>query len=288
MAVVALIPTGSMEHAALAESFNRLFPDHTFVTYPPEQHLTGFTSRSVAPLVAAPFGPVSTELEELAKELVNAIFHRRRGERGFDFAFVVEDLELVNDHQPDLVLQVFRDAVDRYIQQTWTQDSTPISARVRDRCSFHLFRSMTEAYFYGEPAALQRAGAVNLPQLPPGLDLEQFHMVDAPFWWLPQKTDRIGDMPGRFRHPKSYLHYLCDPTLTNKSARYRETRGGVDALRTLDWARVLGSEPHCPFLHALLDDLTVALNSPLPFVNLAHADQRYRFPGPQNRILRNL
>src|SRR5262249_49813292 len=152
---------------------------------PPERHLNGFTSRDVAPLAAAPPGPVSTELEDLAAELVNALFRRRRGEPRFDFAFVVEDLELKNDNQPDLVLGLFRDTVDRYIRATWPQTSGPVYAEVRERCSFHLLRPMVEAYFFGDPTALVRAGAVRQPQLPPDLDLEQFSTVDAPFWLLP-------------------------------------------------------------------------------------------------------
>ncbi len=287
MAVVALIPTGRLEHRALGPALGRLFPDDRFVVRPPEAPLNGFTSRDVAPLVGAPPGPVPTELDELAAELVNAIFPGRRGER-VDFAFAVEDLELVNDAQPHLVLHLFRDAVDRYIQATWRHNAVPRYAEVRERCSFHLLRPMVEAYFFGEPAALGRAGAVLPPQLPPNLDLEQFYMVDAPFWWLPQGTPRIANMPQRFRHPKSYLHYLCDPTLTNRRARYRETHEGVDALEEMDWEVVLSVVPHCPFLHALLDDLAQALNHPLSFVNQAHADMRTRFPGPHPRLLRNL
>jgi hypothetical protein len=287
MAVVALIPTGNLEHAAIAEALGPLFPDDTFLVRPPEQHLNGFTSRDVAGLAANPSGPVPTELDDLVAELVNAIFPGRRGER-IDFAVVVEDLELVNDHQPELVLRVFRDAVERYIQATWPQTSSPRFAEVRERCSFHLFRPMTEAYFFGEPAALQRAGAVQPPHLSAGLDLEQFRTTDSTFLALPPRTDRISDMPNRERHPKSYLHYLCDPTLADRRRRYRETHGGVDALRTLDWQQVISVPPHCPFLHAFLDDLTAALNRALPFVHQAHTDPRTRFPGSTARILRNL
>ena len=70
--------------------------------------------------------------------------------------------------------------------------------------------------------------------------------------------------------------------------KYRETVNGVAALESLDWEQVLRPPPHCPFLHAFLDDLAEALNSPLPFVNRNHADPRVRFPGPRDRILRNL
>jgi hypothetical protein len=276
-----------MEHRALGHALARVFPDHTFVPLPPERHLDGFTSRDVAPLATAPSGPVPTSLDELAAELVNAILPGRRGQK-IDFAYVVEDLELCNQHQPELVLRLFRDTVDRYIRQTWPQQSDRISAQVRERCSFHLFRPMPEAYFFGDAAALQRARVARPHQLPSDLDLEQFRTIDPEFLALPAGTSQIADMPDREFHPKCYLRYLCDPTLTNKRNRYRETDNGVAALRSLDWSDVLGPSPHCPFLHALLDDLAEALNSPLPFVNSAHADPRVRFPGPKGRILRNL
>jgi len=287
MAVVALIPTGKLEHAALGPSLSRLFPDHAFVVRPPERHLDGFTSRDVAPLAAAQPGPVPADLDELAGELVNAIFPGRRREH-IDFAYVVDDLELCNQGQPDRVLRLFRDAVNSYISRTWPQQSGPRYAEVRERCSFHLFRPMTDAYFFGDAAALQRAGADQLRQLPADLDLEQFRTIDQAFLTLPAGTDRIADMPQREFHPKSYLHYLCDPTLADRRKRYRETVNGVAALESLDWERVLSSPPHCPFLHAFLDDLGAALNSPLPFIDRARADPRARFPGPRDRILRNL
>jgi hypothetical protein len=287
MAVVALIPTGKMEHAALGPALAQLFPEDVFVVRPPERHLDGFTSRNVAPLAAAPPGPIPSNLEELAAELVNAIFPGRR-DQPIDFAYVVEDLELCNQRQPDLVFRVFRDAVDSYIRRTWPQQSGPKYARVRERCSFHVFRPMTEAYFFGDAAALQRAGADQPHQLPANLDLEQFRTVDQAFLTLPPGTERIAEMPQREFHPKSYLHYLCDPTLHDHQRKYRETHNGVAALASLNWERVIRSPPHCPFLHAFLDDLGEALNSPLPFVDRAHADPRARFPGPIDRILRNL
>lgn len=95
-------------------------------------------------------------------------------------------------------------------------------------------------------------------------------------------------MPQREFHPKSYLRYLCDPSLVDRSKRYKETVNGVNALSSLGWEQVLGSSPHCPFLHAFLDDVAQALNSPLPFIDSTHADPRVRFPGPTSRILRNL
>jgi hypothetical protein len=287
MAIVALIPTGVMEHRALGHALATVFPPHAFVARPPEKHADGFTSRVVAPLATAQPGPVPTKLDKLAAELVNAILPARRGQK-IDFAYVVEDLELCNQGHPELVLGLFRNAVDRYIRQTWPQQSEMIYTQVRERCSFHLFRPMTEAYFFGDDAALRRAGVSRPHQLPADLDLEHFRTIDQEFLALPVGTGEIADMPDREFHPKCYLRYRCDPTLMDKRKRYRETGQGVAALRELDWSDVLGPSPHCPFLHAFLDDLGEALNSPLPFASSAHADPRVRFPGPKNRILRNL
>ncbi|MHB1560081.1 MAG: hypothetical protein ACYC61_21735 [Isosphaeraceae bacterium] len=287
MAVVALIPTGVMEHRALGRALAAVFPGHDFVAHPPERHADGFTSCDVASLATAQPGPLPTSLDELAAELVNAIFPGRRGQK-VDFAYVVEDLELCNQHQPGLVLGLFRDAVDRYIRLTWSQQSDKIYAQVRERCSFHLFCPMTEAYFFGDPVALTRVGASRPPQLPADVALEDFRTIDQEFLALPAGTKDIADLPAREFHPKCYLRYLCDPTLEDTRRRYRETHQGVAALAMLDWSAVLATPSHCPFLHAFLDDLGAALDSPLPFVSPGHADARVRFPGPKNRILRNL
>ncbi len=288
MAQVVLIPTGRLEHAALAPALKRLFPDHDFIARPKEKHLDGFTSTDVTRIRLG--GPIPTNVEELAAELVASVAPGQRG-RPADFAVVVEDLELVNDHQPDRVVQVFREAVDRHIHRFWSsqQAQARATALVRERCSFHLFRPMTEAYFFGDPPALQRAGALHAPQLPTPLDLECFQTIDSAFLQIPNaQFDRIKDMPNRQRHPKSYLHYLCDPTLADKRRRYQETEGGVAALNQIDWQQVLVSPPHCPFLQSFLDDLAYALNHPLAFINQAHAQPLTRFAGKMNPLLRNL
>ncbi len=278
MAVVALIPTGAMEHRCLHLALRRVFPDHHFMPIPPEQHLDGFTSHDVASLAEMKPGPVPSNLTELAAQLVNSIFPGRKGQK-IDFAYVVEDLELCNQHQPDRVLSCFRDAVRSYIEETWPQQTAARYKEVRERCSFHLFRPMTEAYFFGEAAALSRANVIRLPQLPTDLDLEQFRTTDQVYLGLPQGTKPLADMPERELHPKSYLRYLCNPSLADRSRRYKETVNGVNALSSLDLQQVLRSPPHCPFLHALFDDLAEALNCPLPFVRLDSRRPPSAIPG---------
>jgi hypothetical protein len=295
---VVLIPTGSMEHAALAPALQRLFSmnagsqteDIVFEIEPPERHLDSFTSEDVSRI--PPPGPIQRNEDKLAARLVAAVDTSNPP----DFACVVEDLELKNDHQLDLVVGIFWAAVQRHLNgHPWSSQHRrqTVEERLRERCSFHLFRPMTEAYFFGEPAALIRARAALVPQLSPSGDLEQFETTDAVYLALPpdnrpKNQRRIKDHPERARHPKSYLHYLCDPTLKDKQKRYRETEDGATALRQLDWERVLEAPPHCPFLHAFLDDLAEALNRPFPFLKSERAHPLLRFPGGRDRLLRNI
>jgi hypothetical protein len=296
VSLVVLIPTGRLEHAALAGSLQQLFPAHSFRANPADEPFDGFTSGDVSRILLT--SPVMAQVSRLAQALVAAIVPGRRGEPA-DYAAVVEDLELVNAHQPDRVVQVFRGAVERHISLTWANQhrQSQVRAEVASRGAFHLFVPMTEAYFFGDPPALTRARAVLPPQLPPNLDLEQFRTADPTFLGLPpdprskRQGRRIIHMPLRERHPKSYLHYLCDPTLNDPDRIYQETDGGAAALLELDWQQVLSAPPHCPFLHAFLDDLAEALNAPLPFVNRAHASPLTCLPGPgvnKNTLLRNI
>jgi hypothetical protein len=287
MPLVVLIPTGSLERLALKPSLERLFPSASFEVRPKGRHLNSFTHRDVTTIPVG--GPMTTEVEESAEALVAAVEPGRKDVPA-DYACVVEDLELANDHQPDQVVRVFRDGVERHLNSfLWptAQGRRRAFDRVRERCSFHLFRPMTEAYFYGEPDALRRAGAVQPPQLHHA-DLERFQIADQPYLQIPDGRFRqVADMPHRRHHPKCYLHYLCDPTLADRRRRYRETQAGAAALRDLDWQQVLAQAPHCPFLHAFLDDLAEALNQKLPFVDQARACPLTRYLGAQRCLLRN-
>ncbi len=291
MPVVVLIPTGKLEHAALATALAHIFSDAAFDTRPHDEHLDGFTSNDVTKITLG--RQPQSSVEVLAATLVASIVPGRRGEVA-DYAMVVEDLELKNDHQPERVIDVFREAVRCHVLNNWNSQHKQdrVFDEIRKRCSFHLFRPMTEAYFFGEPRALDRAGAIEAAKLSVAPDLEQFQTNDVAFLELPAETRpkkhrRIVDMPERHRHPKSYLHYLCDPTLTDPNKKYSEIKGGVAALQELDWEQVMAGAPHCPFLHSLLDDLSFALNRPLPFIAKNHAEPRTRFDRP-NLLLRNV
>src|SRR5689334_20565086 len=97
-------------------------------------------------------------------------------------------------------------------------------AIVRERCSFHLLSPMIEVYFFGEPAALTRAGARRAAKLDPAeRDLEDFATDDPDFLSPADGKHPVWATANRARHPKSYLRFLCDPTGANPRA-YRETK----------------------------------------------------------------
>jgi hypothetical protein len=286
MPSVVLIPTGQLEFLGLAQSVGRLFPGTEFAVSPPDRALDGFTSVDVKRYPRPP--EAGSKVDELAARLIAAVAPGRQGHAA-DFAVVIEDLELVNDDQPGEVVGYFRDAVTARLSTLFSSNSARQRAaeRIRGRCSFHLFRPMTEAYFFGDPAALAKVAIQSPAVLPPGLDVERFQTADAGYLNLAPGSKPVPDPPARQRHPKGYLHYLCDPTLADRKRRYRETVDGRAALEQLDWQRVLADPAHCPFLRAFLDDLSDAVNRPLEWLN-RDVDVPTRFPGPQNRVLRNI
>jgi hypothetical protein len=255
---VALLVTGDVEKRALHLSLGRIFPEAAFEP----QQLDGFTS---VELPAEPtFDPARPSLaEKLAAALVSAVDPGRSGVPA-DLAFLVDDLELFNARVPERAVHHIRVAVERHIEARWpSADRRGRSAGlVRERCSFHLLSPMVEAYFFGEPAALERAGATRPARIDPRVsDVEDFVTDDPDFLAPPDGKHPVWAKAQRARHPKRYLQFLCDPEGDNPRA-YRETKGGHEALRSLDWRAVLDPPSHVRFARAFLADLAEALGSP--------------------------
>jgi hypothetical protein len=248
----------------------RIFPEADFEPL----QLDGFTSSELPPDPPA-FDPARPSLvDKLAAALVSAVDPGRSGVPA-DLAFLVDDLELFNARVPERAVHHVRVAVERHIEARWdSADRRRRSANlVRERCSFHLLSPMVEAYFFGEPAALERAGAKRVAQVDPILrDIEDFVTEDPDFLAPPSGKHPVWATAQRARHPKRYLQFLCDPQGGNPRA-YRETKGGHDALCSLDWRAVLGPPSHVRFARALLADLAEALDrleDPAPFPGAPH------------------
>ncbi len=256
-----LITTGDMERQALAPSIARAFGrriepmDSLRAQSITATRLPPFSPESVADL-RNPFGLIAFATRIIA----SAAFERRRHETRPDLLLVVDDLELVNRDQPDVVVAWLRWALDKVLEDERLHEAR---AWLLERCSFHLFVPMAEAYFFGDPAALAAAGVSTQrhPRLV-GADLERFETDDRDYLaGRPQRSARF--------HPKHYLSFLANG--------YSETRHGTKALTNLRWEALGSQTTGLAFARAMFEDIAVALGgapNPLGPGPLAHATWR--------------
>jgi hypothetical protein len=271
MTTIGLITTGQCEHRALASSLQQVFAGHGVefcspYAYPADS-LTSGRLTYPAPSTRAPL-----LVDRLLTRITGEV--NRRG--GCDYVIAIDDLELPNLLTPENVTRLVRDAALRSLGTTPTHVTVE---RFRDRCSFHLLCPMLEAYFYGEPAALARAGAVQPASLDPTRPLEAFRTGDRLYLGAPDEPGHDWRTPDRAEHPKRYLRFLAEP------GEYKETKGGCAALRELDWEQVFAYQPPgIAFARSLFDDIADALGVPSPFPGPVHELTARRAGG----VLRNL
>ncbi len=265
MGNVQLIVTGKMEENGLATALKNAFPE---LSFPQAQRLDGFTSVRIRQgLIKTPAG-ILRQVDKLSNALIAAVDPGRTGKPA-DMAIAIDDLELENIHQADVVVSYFKDAVEKCVRNRWQKQDRQEKCfqKVRGRCSFHLLVPMAEAYFFGEPDAIRRAGAKKKSMVSGKyLDVEEF-LVSNDADYLKASSDKYWAKDQRERHPKCYLQYLCDPSGTEKRKnRYRETHGGVNALKTLNWGMVLRNRGYVKFIRSLFDDISdrFGLSNPYP------------------------
>jgi hypothetical protein len=282
---VAILPTGRMELQGVPRALEALFPAHEFyaVCQRPS-HLDPFDSFTSAgrPLTLAQTNRnVVKIVERVAAELVPG----RNGDAP-DLLFVLEDLELPNKHQPEVVVQVFREATATHVarlQSTNSKLADRVTEALRSKASFHLATPMIEAWLFADPNGPRNAG-VPADRLPPNWehmrDPEDFLTRDPVYLtddcstctvWRALPSNKAKDhTPGwckeqREAHPKAFLQWLCRDPAEKNCTQYRETHEGADALEVLDWAAVLSSSEHCAYLRALVEDLADGLDETFAF-----------------------
>lgn len=289
---VALIATGQLEYRALDTALSQLFPRVEFVSLPANRGpLDGFTSGLVSNSDAARND--TTSVRKLAAQVVSSVEPGQPRSGRFDFAFLIEDLELVNDGHLERVVELVREAVSAHVRSSFpAPHRADVFDRVKRTCSFHLLRPMVEAYFFGDSDALARARIQRQPQLDSARDFEQLLVTDPEYLEVADDNEKLkahhGGAGDRARHPKSYMTYLCDPQLAKKRP-YRETHEGVAALEQLNWQRVIqAAAMNCPFLSAMLDDLAWAVEQPLDWVTLGQTAELTRMKSDAGTVLRNI
>ena len=275
---IELITTGKCEQLALGRSLARVFADAD-VRF--ENHHKGlinsFTSRQLT-YPAPEDRRIPTEIDKAVAALVEALSRRDSA----DFVFLIDDLELANVHTPEVVVKLLRDAVERSSHDATHRDVE----KLRDRCSVHFLCPMLESYFYGEPEALERAGAKRPAILDGARSLEAFQSTDGAFLGFSDVQKHPWRKASRSSHPKAYLQFLCDPGDSgDRAIEYKETKHGRAALETLDWPRVFQRAPGgLAFAHSLFGDLADALGIASPFVGACHLLTTRKADG----VLRNL
>lgn len=270
---VRLVVTGDLEKAVLGRSLERVLrAAGAEVTFdPPLLVPGGAMTTSPLPDPDHPTSRTPTTVARTARALVTeTLVETSRGLP--DLVIGIDDLELANLHQPKVVTAWIRRALNEQIADRFhsagaeTREADQARAALRARCSFHLLVPLVEAYFFGERAALRRAGvAAETPVHRLGDDVEDFETDDPEF--LPtarsKNAEQIGKGYGWWReekHPKRYLEFL----VARSGGLYHETQGGARALEDLDWAASSPVAKAIPFARALFEDLSDALSIPNP------------------------
>ena len=258
-----------MEVKSLADSLRAHFPDvrggQDVVWLKPRRSPGSTSSRLRAD--AEP----STAMMNLAKAMVAEVIAGRTGVPA-DLVIVIDDVELDNLGQEQIVAHHFRNAVraelERRKENSDMRTHERNVQRVRECCSFHVLRPMPESYFFGDPLALKRAGAMQSPILLDKSDVEKFEAADP--IWLPtcHAANQKHAASGRYwwrqeLHPKEYLAHLVG---RDDPVGYSETVHGAAALASLDWPNVPKVVGDATFARALFQDIAdwFYMESPMP------------------------
>jgi hypothetical protein len=294
---VQLVVTGDLEKGALGPSLERILrAAGADVQFDPLLvPMGGAMTTNPLPDPSNSASRTPTPVRRMANALVTATFvPPSRTVPVPDLVVGVDDLELANIHQPHVVTAWVRRAVQEVLAERYPSQAAADRNRevLRARCSFHLLAPLVEAYFFGEPAALTRAGvAAGVPVHRLGTDVEQFETDDPQF--LPLAQDRNSEKAEaghswwrEERHPKRYLEFLVNQS----GGLYQETQGGARALEALDWP-ALGAGPQTlTFARALFEDLSDALGitNPLGSGGLNQWTYPERTVRRETLVLRNL
>ncbi len=305
MNTIHLIVTGDMEKAGLVDALTNIpaFKSLRFTI----QQMKGITDNKI-PKTFSSKAKKNRDVDKLASAMLSSVVKERSGKQQLaDMVIVIDDLELANLSQPKVVLDFFAEALHNQIMERFSSQKVQDKyfQKVKEACSFHFLVPMGEAYFFFDvPNALKRAGA-NIQSKVDGSkrDVEKFlvpnHVYNGvdylnaptgqkkkdPYWTI--------NPPFRPQHPKKYLDFLCCPetkyTSDNKDQFYKEYRkkglSGTNALKTLNWQKVLSNKDHAQYLRALIHDIVDKFEIyPLPFPGKCASLTKYT---GQGKILRN-
>ena len=135
------------------------------------------------PAPSLPASRMATTIRRMAKALVTETLVGASKPLP-DMVIGIDDLELASVHQPEVVVEWLRRAVQESVAERYPSLDSAERARqaLREHCSFHLLVPLAEAYFFGEDAALVRAGVPGTTCVHRlGHDVEDFETDDPGF-----------------------------------------------------------------------------------------------------------
>lgn len=270
---VRLVVTGDLEKAALGTSLEHVLrAAGADVTFEPPLLLSGCAMTTERlPDPADPDSRMRSPFRRMASALITEILVApKRGASLPDLVLGIDDIELANIHQPGVVTAWLVRAINEVLAERYPSLAARDRARValRERCSFHLLVPLAEAYFFGDPAALSRAGVpAGTPLHLVSADVEAFETNHPDFLAQAAVENAEKAATGRDwwreeRHPKRYLDFL----LACVGRIYSETQEGARALESLAWPdiAVQGGGAAVAFARALFEDLSDALTITSP------------------------
>jgi hypothetical protein len=269
---IALIVTGDLEREGMKASLEAVFPD------------VDFRVEQVSPITSSPLSLLPQERvlkkDNPAWRLVDRLWRSVTKLRSpdditaADYAMAIDDIELCNlrpHGDPSHITALVRTVAQRFLDDRYPDPTEREfgAQALREKCSFHLLSPMIEAYFFGEQAALHRAGVPEgRPVLRKAGDLEDFQAEDPAYaapssvLWQQQRAKRLGGglRLDPDRHPKDYLSFLRDAHTPSPREKVR----GADALKPLAWPGLTTNPAELPFLRALFEDIAEALGTSSP------------------------
>jgi hypothetical protein len=277
MSHVGILATGRAESEGIPGALEQLF-NHTFAPI-----FMRTVDREPFGNINTPPSPVSS-VHSTALKIVQKVASELE-RNTFDFIVILDDLELTNLARPGQVVEHMRLAVLDHLETAgakgWGNKNELVRA-FRERVSFHLAVPMLEAWFFADLDALIGLQLNTPPKLVDGSDPEAFTTADCdyasdqgsaciPWQHLPPAKRKLLRPPWTCadptHHPKAYLSWLMKDPREKGCSRYREIAHGVSVLEALDWQRTLRDPAHYSYLRAFLQDLSIALNVPLPWLD---------------------
>ncbi len=295
----------------MPQALQSLFPQHEFYSLPTEMEVKSygedfpahsFTSCDVRKLS----GKANQADKLIERAAAEAIGDSKRDRKAANLVVILDDLEIINLHQASAVIEVVREASQRFLDQ-FLNDSNRrdrYADALKNRVSFHLAKPMIESWLFSDWENLKNAcKPTGTAKLKEGVDPECFLTNDPVYetdtgancikWILFSEKKRKDHIPqwinaGDHRniHPKAYLSWLCFKSGEKNCSSYSETVGGVNALKSLKWAKLFQNQNHACFARSMIHDIANAINQDNPFLGLSALETNLL--DQRKRILRNL